>query len=64
MIDVVDVSHDEVVEDDAVPLKDVAKLLKIVGDDELENNADEWVCPDAEVLLFDDDIIMDDIDVL
>ena len=29
MIDVVDVSHDDVVEDNVVPLKDVAKLLDI-----------------------------------
>ena len=64
MIDIVDVSHYDVVEDNAVLLKDVAKLLKIIGDDELENNADEWVCSDVEVLLFDDDIIKDDIDVL
>ena len=30
MVDVVDVSHDDVVEDDAVPLKDVAKLLNVL----------------------------------
>ena len=35
-----------------------------IGDDELENNADEWVCPDVEGLLFDDDIVEDEVDVL
>ena len=64
MIDVVDVSRDDVLENNVVPLKDVDKPLDTVGDDELENNDDEWVCPDVEVLLFDDDIIEDEIDVL
>ena len=64
MMDVVVVSHYDVVEDNIVPLKDVAKLLDTVGDDELENNDDDWVCLDVEVLLFDDDIIEDEIDVL
>ena len=68
MIDVIDVSQYGVVEDDFAPLNDVTKLLNMVevrsSNDELKDEADEWVCPVVEVLLLDDDIIRDDVDVL
>ena len=61
----VDVSQDEVVEDDVVLLKDVAEMLIVVevmiDDEGLDVQLD--ICPADDVLLLNDDIIKDD-DVL
>ena len=64
MIDVVDVSHDEVVEDDAVLLKDVAEMLIVVevmiNDEGLDVQLDDGIYPADDVLLLNDDIIKGD----
>ena len=57
------VSRDDVVKDDAVPLEDVAKMLNVVDYDELDVQVDDCIYPADEVLLLNDDIIKDD-DVL
>ena len=59
MIDVVDVSQDEVVEDDFVLLKDVTEILMhaevMIDDEGLDVELD--ICPADDVLLLNDDII-------
>ena len=66
MMDDAGVKLNDVV-DDVITLKNVAKMLNIVevrsGGDELEINADGWVCPVVDVHLLDGDVIEDEVDV-
>ena len=58
-----DANHNEVVEDDAVPLTNVSEILMVVEgmlvDDGLDVQVVDDVCPADDVFLLNDDIIKD-----